>query len=220
MTVLLINPNSNPAVTEGMSHAIEPLRVRGGPRFECVTMASGPFGVESQADVEAVTLPLRDIVVSRTDVAVFVIACFSDPGLAVCREATRRPVLGIRECAVMSALSQGDRFGVVALGPASVKRQARAFREMEVGSRCAGSAPLGMSVAEAEEPSAYPAVLAAGRSLAERGADAIILGCAGMVRHRAPLADDLGLPVVDPVQAAGAAALGLALLAADVRAIA
>ena len=210
--ILVVNPNSNPAVTHGMSEAVEALRLPGGPSIDCVTLEGGPFGIESQADVEAVTLPLRDIV-ARGEADAYVVGCFSDPGLAVCREATARPVLGIRECAVMSALSQGDRFGVVALGPSSIRRQNRAFREMGVMQRLAGSRPLHLSVAAAEEEEAYPRILEVARELVADGADTLILGCAGMVRHRAPLAEALGLPVIDPTQAATAQALGLVLLA-------
>lgn len=217
--ILLINPNSNHAVTEGMDGAVAPLRVNGGPEIECMTLATGPFGVESQADVEAVTLPLRNIVAARRDVDAFIIACFSDPGLAVCREATSAAVLGIRECAVFTALTLGDRFGVIALGPASIKRQSRAFREMGVTARWAGSAPLHMSVAAAEEEQAYPAVETAAERLLDMGAETIILGCAGMVKHRAPLQRAMGVPVIDPVQAATAQALGVALLARAEKAV-
>jgi Asp/Glu/hydantoin racemase len=34
------------------------------------------------------------------------------------------------------------------------------------------------------------------------------MGCAGMARHRKPLEEALGLPVVDPTQAAVAMAIG------------
>lgn len=210
--VLLINPNSNEAVTKGMREAVEPLVIPHGPQLECFTLSSGPFGVETQRDVEAVTLPLREVVAGRPDAAVYVIACYSDPGLAVCREATNKPVLGIRECSVFTALSVADRFGLVALSNGSVRRHSRAFREMSVTSRCAGFAPLGMSVAQAEEPASFPAIEAAGERLLGEGADAIILGCAGMARHRVPLEQRLGVPVIDPVQAAAAQGLGLALL--------
>jgi Asp/Glu/hydantoin racemase len=42
----------------------------------------------------------------------------------------------------------------------------------------------------------------------EDGADVLILGCAGMAGFRAPLADALGLPIVEPTQAAVIAAIG------------
>lgn len=211
--ILVINPNSNEAVTEAIREAAAPLALHGGPQIECRTLTTGPFGIESQADTDSVVMPTRAIVAERTDVDAFVLACYSDPGLEVCREATRAAVLGIRECSVFAALSLADRFGVVALGPASVKRQARAFRQMGVTDRWVGSAPLYMSVAQSHEPKAFPDIVEAAEELLDDGAEAVILGCAGMVHHRAPLEDKLGVPVIDPVQAATIQALGQALLA-------
>jgi len=46
------------------------------------------------------------------------------------------------------------------------------------------------------------------RLVAEDGADVIVMGCAGMARHRRPLEEALGMPVIDPTQAAVAMALG------------
>ena len=43
------------------------------------------------------------------------------------------------------------------------------------------------------------------------GADTIVLGCAGMARHRAPLEAELGIPVIDPTQAAVAMSLSAVL---------
>src|SRR5438105_4070205 len=80
--------------------------------IRCATLSEGPFGIESQKDVEQVTLPLRRLVEQDNRADAFVIACFSDPGLHVCREATRRPVFGINECGVLTALARGDRFGI------------------------------------------------------------------------------------------------------------
>ena len=55
----------------------------------------------------------------------------------------------------------------------------------------------------------------AGRHLATRlGADVVVLGCAGMARHRRALQDRIGRPVVEPTQQAVAAALGALMLAA------
>ena len=54
--IVVINPNSNQAVTNGMAEALEPLSISGGPQIECVTLIDGPFGIESQEDVDSVTL--------------------------------------------------------------------------------------------------------------------------------------------------------------------
>lgn len=213
--ILVINPNSNDDVTKGFSEVLDPLRLPGGPDIECVTLSEGPFGIETQEHVESVTLPLRRTVVERTDVDAFVIACYSDPGITVCREATNKPVFGIQESGVLAALSRGERFGVIALGPQSIKRHLRYIRQLGLENRLAAERPLHMSVAAAEDADAYPRVLQVARELVEKdAADVLLLGCAGMTRHRLPLEQDLAVPVIDPVQMAVAQALTAVLLSA------
>ena len=206
--ILVINPNSNPVVTAGLDAALATLRFADGPSIRCATLAEGPFGIESQKDVEEVTLPLRRMVVQDNAADAFVIACFSDPGLHVCREATRRPVFGINECGVLTALARGDRFGIIAIAAKSVARHRRYLRQMGLGDRLAGERPLEMSVAETASGEGTLAE-AIGRELVDQdGADVIVMGCAGMARHRRPLEEALGVPVIDPTQAAVAMAIG------------
>ena len=113
--ILVINPNSNTLVTHGIDEALEPFRFETGPEIVCVTLAEGPIGIETQAHVDSVAMPLTALIAKTDNADAFVIACYSDPGLAVCREATRKPVFGINECGVLTALSRGDRFGVIAI---------------------------------------------------------------------------------------------------------
>ena len=45
-----------------MSEAVEPLRLNNGPKIDCVTIANGPFGVESDEDVRvAATLVKEEV---------------------------------------------------------------------------------------------------------------------------------------------------------------
>jgi allantoin racemase len=208
--ILVINPNSNPAVTAGLDAALATLRLYDGPSIRCTTLAEGPFGIETQKDVEQVTLPLRRLVEQDNAADAFVIACFSDPGLHVCREATRRPVFGINECGVLTALARGERFGIIAIAAKSVARHRRYLRQMGLDGRLAGERPLGMSVAEtASGENTFARMETVGRALVEEdGADVVVMGCAGMARHRRPLEAALGVPVIDPTQAAVAMAIG------------
>ena len=208
--ILVINPNSNPAVTAAMDTALAPLRFAGGPTVRCATLAEGPFGIESQRDMEQVVLPLRRTIEADNAADAFVIACYSDPGLQVCREGTDRPVFGIAECAVATALTRGDRFGVIAIAARSVRRHMRYLRQMGVTERLAGERPLEMSVAEtAAGEHTLARMIAVGRELVDQdGAEVVIMGCAGMARHRQPLEQALGVPVIDPTQAAVAMAIG------------
>jgi allantoin racemase len=214
--IMVINPNSNRVVTAGLAEALEPLMFADGPEIVCETLAEGPFGIESQADADSVTMPLRRFVESDTGSAAFVIACYSDPGLHVCREATARPVLGIAECGVLTALTRAETFGVIAIAQRSIRRHLRYLRQMGVMDRLAAERPLDMSVAEtASGEDALARMILVGRALKdEDGAGAIVMGCAGMARHRKGLEDALGIPVIDPTQAAVTMALGAVQFAA------
>jgi allantoin racemase len=209
-SILVINPNSNPAVTQGFDDALKPLRSPGGPEILCETLAEGPFGVESQADVDRVAMPLAALVAGRPDMGAFVIACYSDPGLFVCREVTKRPVFGIAECGLLTALARGGRFGVIAIASKSIPRHYRMMRQMGIMDRLAGERPLEMSVAEtASGAGTLMKMIAVGTALRDQDrADVIVMGCAGMARHRKALEAALGVPVIDPVQAAVTMALG------------
>lgn len=214
MLIAAINPNSNQAVTDGMVDALKPFAREGAPKVECITLKEGPFGVESQKDVDSVAIPLMNMVKDRTDADAFVIACYSDPGLHVCREATSKPVFGIQECGVLTALSQGDRFGVIAIADASIKRHLRYLRQMGVMERLANERAVNLSVHEsATGTQTFERLCQVGAELRDLdGAETIVLGCAGMAAHRAPLAKHLGIPVIDPVQSAVSMAIGAVLL--------
>src|SRR3546814_11795010 len=74
-TIFVINPNSNEAVTAGIDAALEPLRISGGPEIKSLTLKEGPLGVQTQADVESVTLPLAKLARSlEAEAGAFVIA--------------------------------------------------------------------------------------------------------------------------------------------------
>src|ERR1700675_413263 len=198
--ILVINPNSNVVVTRGLEAALRPLDFADGPEIVCATLAEGPYGVESQADVDSVVMPLHRLVESDNGSAAFVIACYSDPGLHVCREATDRPVFGIAECGVLTALARADSFGVIAIAQRSIRRHVRYLRQMGLMERLTRERPLNMSVAEtASGEGTLAKMIEVGRALRDDdGSGAIVMGCAGMARHRRSLEQALGIPVIDP----------------------
>jgi Asp/Glu/hydantoin racemase len=213
--IVVVNPNSNEAVTRGLDEALRPLAFAEGPEIVCTTLAEGPYGIETQADVESVAMPLRRLIESDNRADAFVIACYSDPGLHVCREGTDRPVFGIAESGVLTALARAETFGVIAVKQRSIRRHVRYLRQMGLTERLAGERPLEMSVAEtASGEGTLDRLIAVGRELRdEDGAGAIVMGCAGMARHRRALEKALGMPVIDPTQAAVAMALGAVCVA-------
>ncbi len=97
--ILVINPNSDVAVTEALSRAVEPFRLGGGPAIECVTIAESPLGIMTQRDVYEAALRTADLAKARPDASAIVIACYSQPGLDLLRTETRRPVVGMQDAA-------------------------------------------------------------------------------------------------------------------------
>ena len=218
MRIVVLNPNSTRAVTEGIDAAVEPLRFDGGPSIECATLTEGPPGIESDAHVQAVAAPVARFVASReASAAAFIIACFSDPGLAEARAATRRPVLGMAACGVLTAVARGSRFGVVSILEQAIPRHLRYYDALGLRSRLAGDRAVGIGVTGlSDESRTLDRMMATGRALRdEDGADVVVLGCAGMARYRERLEDRLGIPVVDPVQAA--VGMAIADLASRIR---
>jgi len=208
-SLIVINPNSSQTVTDMISEAIDPLRAFGVP-IRCLTLAEGPPGIESQWQSDQTIAPMLALAAAQTDAAGFVIACFGDPGLHALRDQTALPVVGIQEASVMTALTLGQRFGVISILPPSIPRHLRAFGAMGVLDRLAGDRALGLGVAElGDADKSLDAMIVTGKRLRDEDrADVLIMGCAGMANYRAPLQDAIGLPIVEPSQVAVSMALG------------
>ncbi len=209
--ILVINPNSTEAVTRGIDEACAPLRMPGGPEIDCVTLKEGPPGIETQQHVDGVVAPMLNLIKRKEkQYAAFVLACYSDPGLHSLREATKKPVLGISECGILTALTLGQKFGVIAILKQSIPRHLRYVGALGVTERLAGERPVGLRVTELSNGRKTLArMIEVGVALRDTdGADVVVMGCAGMARYRKPLKDEIGIPVVEPTQAAVAMAIG------------
>ena len=213
--VVVINPNSTKAVTEGIDAALYPLRFSDGPQFDCITIEEGPKGIATQRQVDGVVAPLCKAITKESNSAdAFVIACFSDPGLYSAREVTNKPVFGIGTSSFAQATLVGERFGIIAILEQSTVRQRRAVRLMGLESRYAGSLSIGVGAEELEGDKVRDRMVEVGQTLIEtHGADVLIMGCAGMACYRTYIERTLGVPVIDPSQAAAIQAMAAVRLA-------
>ncbi len=210
--ILVINPNSNSTITAGIDIALNPFRLKNGPKIECLTLSEGPFGIESQLDSDKVILPLANLVSVRNDASAFIIACYSDPGLDTCRSVTSMPVFGIQESGILTAMARADLFGVIAISEASIQRHRLLMRRMGVLGRLTQELALNISVDQsANGDDTLFRLVEVGQKLKDTGAGTIILGCAGMSSHRKALESELAIPIIDPTQAAVSLALGAIL---------
>ena len=214
--ILVINPNSTQAVTDFTDRAIEPLRMTGGPVVDCMTLAEGPPGLQSRLDDASVVQPLLRVLKKQEErTNAFVIACYSDPALAVAREATRRPVFGIAESAMVTACTLGDRFGVISSLDDSIPKHRQYIRTVGLESRFAGDLAIGIGITEiTDDDTVVARLIEVGTRLRrDYGAGALIMGCAGMAPFRRRVEAAVGIPVVEPTQAAVTLAIGAVRLA-------
>jgi Asp/Glu/hydantoin racemase len=206
--ILVINPNSSQPCSDGISAALEPLRFPGGPALEVATLHEGPPAVVTWRDWYQVVEPMCQLV-ERTEADAYVIACASDPGIEAVRASTAKPVFGIFRCAVTACIARAERFGIIAMVDSSIARHRQALRSMGLEERLAGEIPLNLPMETLLDPgAARSALIAVGRELKARGAESLILGCTGMAHHRAFVRQELGIPVIEPSQAAAAVAIG------------
>ena len=209
--VVVLNPNSTQAVTDALDVSLERFRLGGGPNIVCETLAEGPPAIESDSHALQVVEPLcHHLQAHEQTPGAYVIACFSDPGIREARNRLRQPVFGMAESGYLTACARGDKFGVLSILTESVPRHLRYIESLGLAHRLAADLPIDLGVLElADEQRAFERLCEVGTELRDRhGADALVLGCAGMVNQRAPLENELRVPVVECVQAAVGMALG------------
>ncbi|MCD1268863.1 Asp/Glu racemase [Microbacterium sp. MEC084] len=213
MRITLINPNTSRAMTDKIAVAA---REVAGPDVDIVAVCPepgrGPAAVESHVDEILAGAAVVDAV--RADLAAggsdgYVVACFGDPGLDAARELVDVPVIGIAEAAMHVAALTGRTFAVVTTLSRTLGRAQDLLARYGFERACVAAYGTGIPVLELEETgsAAFDEILGwCERAVREDGADAIVLGCAGMADLCGTLQHRLGVPVVDGV----AAAVGLA----------
>ncbi|MBB2203051.1 aspartate/glutamate racemase family protein [Gluconacetobacter tumulisoli] len=199
--ILVVNPNSSRSVTESMRACTKGLEALVPHRIEWKTNEKGPAGIETDAHVGEVVPHLQEIVAS-SDADAFVVGCFSDPAVPLLRHETGRPVVGLAEAACRYAMSLTRRFGIISIVDASVVRHRAQVEAIGIEGWLAGDRALQLGVAELGGGGTLERLRVVGQQLRDDdGAEALILGCAGLGRYRSSLEAVLEVPVIDPVMA-------------------
>lgn len=203
--ITVINPNTSDALTAGITAAA---REVAPPGVDVVGVhpGRGVGSVESHAEEAWAALGVVEQV-QRHDAGTdaFVVACFGDTGVDAAREVATGPVVGMTEAALQAACLVAHRFVIVTLPPRTVAHSERVVRALGLGHRATVRA-VDLGVAEIENGSAHLVAAFAG---AAAGAEAVVLGCAGLADLVGPLRAATGVPVVEGVAAAVGAASSL-----------
>lgn len=213
MRILVINPNSTVSMTAQIGECARRAAFA-GTVIEAANPRGTPVSIEGHAD-EALAVPAMLELIRAGEargVDAYVIACFDDPGLAAAREVARGPVIGICQAGVQVASTIASRFSVVTTLPRSVPIIEDLVAGYGAAGRCRNVRAVNMPVLALEqEPETCELRLLheirAARD--EDGAEAVLLGCAGMSDLCERLQAQTGVPVIDGVSAAVKLAEGL-----------
>ena len=178
-----------------------------GFEIECESLADAPASVEFPSDeaLAAAAVARRVSQVVHQGFRAIVINCFLDPGLDAARDLTRIPVVGAGESAVRIALTAGQRFSIIDVGPIkyACRSPTRQVLSMGIAARFASIRGIGVPVLELNRRPGVTIkkiVREAKIAAAEDGADVIVLGCTALARLAERIR--LNLPVVNPALSA------------------
>jgi allantoin racemase len=213
LRILLINPNTSPAVTDlvtehvravaGQAATFVPVTGRFGARY-IASRAAAAIAGHAALDALAEHVAGCDAVY---------LACFGDPGLAALREVSPVPVVGMAEAACHAASAGGRRFAIVTGGVLWGPMLTEFAAGIGLGDRLTGVrtvAPTGGEIA-ADPDAALGLLAAACTACAEAdGAEAVILGGAALAGLAARIQPAVPVPVLCSVEAGTRAVLAAA----------
>lgn len=213
--ILVINPNNNPAVSEGIRLAAARV-VCAGTEVTVVNPPEGPLSIESLED-RAQAIPHLLALVDDYRGQGFdacVLGCYDDIALDEIRRRLKIPVLGAFEASIAAARSVSARFCIVTTVHSALPT-IEALLQTYGAQSMATVLAAGIGVAdaaagtEAAQHKLRHTIVAA---IEQHGADAIVLGSGGLTGRASALAKAFKLPVVDAVLTAITQAEGLAKL--------
>lgn len=219
MRIHVINPNSTVSMTAQIGIAAR-RAASPGTEIDLITGIGAPASIEGYHD-EALSVPYLLAAIRAAEARgaqAHVIACFDDPGLDAAREVAKAPVIGICQAAMQVATMLATRFSVVTTLPRSVPIIEDLADRYGMGRRCRRVRAIDLPVLALEDDIDCSRAMIAAEIREARhsdGAEAIVLGCAGMAELCEQLTEETGILVIDGVTAA--VSLAEALIASGYR---
>lgn len=206
-----MNCNTSAAMTESIGAAAA---AAAGPGTEIIALQPewGVSSAEGYYDSFLSAAAVLDrITTLDLEFDALVMAGFGEHGREGARELLDVPVVDITEAAAMTAMLISPRFGVVTTLRRSVPQIHDSLLTAGLLSRCAAidATELGVLELDSDGDRTLAAVRIAAERVIAEGAEAVVLGCAGMADVAEQLRGILGIPVIDGVAAAVKIAEGL-----------
>ena len=214
MRLLLLNGNTDAGMTDRLCRlaaaALEGGGRAGDVRLLPVTARFGARYVASRAALAVAAHAVLDAVAEHGRAAdAIALACFGDPGLLAVREISPVPVHGMAEASISAALGVASRVVLLTGGAAWVPMLGELIHALghDPGRVMVRAVPPAGD-ALARDPEGAVGMLAreAERAIGE-GAEAVVLGGAGLAGLAPAVRARVGVPVLDSLECLIAAAL-------------
>lgn len=201
---LVINPNTSEEMTLAIKKTVK-LYVHSHNEIDVVKSVMGPRSLETFYDYGLATIgvinTLQNMNIEKYDG--ILLACFGDPGLYALKEITPIPIIGIAESSLSMSLLLGSSFAIIVALEKAVPMMKNMVQQYALTGRMAGIYSLGISVLGLEEnkKKTLNALLeVTKRAVSEKGAEVIILGCAGLTGFSDRIEKEIRVTVIDPVR--------------------
>jgi len=205
MRILVVNPNTSKHMTSMIEKSAKMVASRD---VEIIVQnpETGPEAIESFMDENVSTINVIKEVIRPNlgKVDAVVIACFDDPGMYALREILDIPVLGIGESSVLMSLVLGWKFSILAVSEKAIPLMENMLYRYGLEKRLASIESMKLSVVDVDkmsEEEVLKPLIKAGEQARMKGAEVLILGCAGLAGYDEKLSKKINLPVIDPVKA-------------------
>ena len=205
MRILIINPNSDPAMTEAIQKTANNF-IFTDYEVTCKLTPGAPKFIETYEDELQAAPGMIQLVRENQEFDAFIIACHDDPNLDVIKEITTKPVIGIGEASMKMASMLGHRFSVISTSKHSIPIKEELVRKYHLQNVLASVRAPDEDMKKYNEEKMYLEV--AKLTIEEDMAEVIVLGCAGMTGLDKYLQNALNVPVLDGVVCALIIAMG------------
>jgi Asp/Glu/hydantoin racemase len=217
MRLLLINPNTTESITELTACRAREL-VAGAAEIRAVTGRFGARYIASRAAAAVAAHAALDAFAEHGDGCdAVLLACFGDPGLHALKEVSPVPVIGMAEASCHLACLTATRFSIVTGGERWGPMLHEFVAALGLESRLASIrtvAPSGAEIAAGPEQ-ALATLAESCRDCKERdGAEAVILGGAGLAGLADRVAPFVPVPVICSLVAGVQATVAIARIGA------
>ena len=202
MNILVLNPNTSKVVTQKISDIVQRI-ARKDVNAVVTQIEAGPESLESYFDeIQAGPYIIKSVTGAQDKFDSVLLAAFCDPCIEALKEISSIPIFGMEEVVFSSALLLGNKFGILTEKKHKEAVKVQHVRKMGLLSRFASVKALDMGVVEiAENPERAKerSIAIAKEMVYNDGAEVIILGCASMTGYSEELANEIGVPFLDPV---------------------